>query len=233
VPNYAPKHLVDVGINIEKNIYNYKKSRNKNKKPRILYAGSATHFDITNAAGQQDDFRHVINYIWKDLTVDKKYEWVFLGGALPMRLTPFIGKGIEFHPWSPLPEYPDKIRNLNCQIMLAPLANNVFNKAKSNIKLTEGGVFGIPVIAQNLDCYNFDGWKYLFNNGDEMMSIIEHVLKTEKNYKEAIDFGRKYAERYMMKDHLDELVTLYTTPYGDEKRKEYKMFYGLNKEQFN
>jgi len=231
IPNYAPKHLVDVGFNMEKILFNYKKS--KTKKPRILYAGSATHFDIGNNVNQRDDFYHVADYIWHDLTVDKKYEWIFLGGALPLKLRQFINNGIEFHPWIPIPEYPDKIRNLNCQIMLAPLADNVFNRAKSNIKLTEGGIFGIPVIAQNLDCYNSDGWEYLFNTGAEMMAMIDHVLKNQTNYKRAVEFGRAYAEKYMLKDHLDELTTFYTTPYGDEKRKEHKMFYELNKDQFN
>ena len=47
LPNYAPKHLVDVGFNMDKLLFNYKKS--KNKKPRILYAGSAINFDISAA----------------------------------------------------------------------------------------------------------------------------------------------------------------------------------------
>jgi len=230
IPNYAPRHLVDIGFNMEKILFNYKKS--KNKKPRILYAGSATHFDISNRNWQKDDFHHITDLIMKDIMVDKKYEWVFLGGALPLKLRQFIGKGIEFHPWSPLPEYPDKIRNLNCQIMLAPLADNVFNRAKSNIKLTEGGTFGIPVVAQNIDCYNSDGWKYLFNTGDEMMQLIEYILRNQTNFKEAVEFGRSYADKYYLKDHLDELVTLYTTPYGDPKRKEHKFFYENNREQF-
>lgn len=232
VPNYAPKHLVDVGFNLEKNMFNYKKSKGKHKKPRILYAGSATHFDVTNNNYQRDDFQHITDYILDDIINKKKYEWVFLGGALPYRLREFIGKGVEFHPWIPLPEYPDFIRNLNCQIMLAPLADNVFNRAKSNIKLTEGGAFGIPVIAQNIDCYNVDGWKYLFNTGAEMMQMVEDVLKTPRAYQEAIEFGRKYAAKYELKNHLDELVNIYTTPYGDEKRKESKWFYEMNKDQF-
>jgi len=230
LPNYAPKHLVDIGFNMDKLLFNYKKS--KNKKPRILYAGSATHFDVVNKNGQKDDFSHINSYIIDDLLNKKKYEWVFLGGALPYRLREFIGRGVEFHPWIPLPEYPDFIRNLNCQIMLAPLEKNEFNRAKSNIKLTEGGAFGIPVIAQNLECYNFDGWKYLFDTGEQMMQMIEEVLKNKTNYQEAIEFGREYAKKYILKDHLDELVTIYSTEYGSEKRKAFPMFAELNKEQF-
>ena len=230
LPNYAPKHLVDIGFNMDKLLFNYKKS--KNKKPRILYAGSATHFDVIHKNSGKDDFFHINNYIIDDLLNKKKYEWVFLGGALPYRLREFIGKGVEFYPWIPLPEYPDFIRNLNCQIMVAPLENNEFNRAKSNIKLTEGGAFGIPVIAQNLECYNSDGWKYLFDTGEEMMKMIEEVIKNKTNYQEAIEFGREYAKKYILKDHLDELVTIYKTEYGSPERLQYQMFAELNKEQF-
>jgi hypothetical protein len=88
------------------------------------------------------------------------------------------------------------------------------------------------VVAQNIDCYNSDGWKYLFNTGDEMMQLIEYILRNQTNFKEAVEFGRSYADKYYLKDHLDELVTLYTTPYGDPKRKEHKFFYENNREQF-
>jgi hypothetical protein len=139
---------------------------------------------------------------------------------------------VEFYPWIPLSEYPDFIRNLNVQIMLAPLQDNVFNRAKSNIKLTEGGSLGIPVVAQNIECYNFDGWKYLFNTGEEMMKMIADILKNQNTFKEAVEFGRAYASRYMLKDHLDEIVTLYTTPYGSPERSKHQMFAELNKDQF-
>ena len=230
LPNYAPKHIFDPSFDMNKILFNYKRNR---KKPRVLYAGSMTHFDVANRANQKDDFYHVVDYIIKDLTQDKKYEWVFMGGALPLRLRQYIGKGVEFHTWSPLPEYAQAVKNLNCQIMLAPLVDNTFNRAKSNIKLTEGGMFGIPVIAQNIECYNFNGWKYLFTTGSEMMEQIDKILKNEGTFKTAIEFGRKYAEQYYLKDHLDEFTLLYTTPYGDDKRKNNKWFYEHNREQFN
>jgi hypothetical protein len=229
LPNYAPKHIFDSSFDMNKILFNFKKNR---KRPRILYAGSMTHFDVANRANQKDDFHHVVEAIHRDLTVDKKYEWVFMGGALPLSLRGFINKGIEFHPWSPLPEYAQVVKNLNCQIMLAPLVDNPFNKAKSNIKLTEGGMFGIPVVAQDLDCYNHNGWKYLFKTGADMMGQIESILKNEATFKQAVEFGKKYAEQYYLKDHLDEYIFLYTTPYGDEKRKDNKWFLGHNRGQF-
>ena len=229
IPNYAPKHIFDSSFDMNKILFNYKKNR---KKPRILYAGSMTHFDLINQANQKDDFYHVVDFILKDLVQDKKYEWVFMGGALPHKLKPCINKGIEFHSWSPLPEYAQAVKNLNCQIMLAPLIDNPFNRAKSNIKITEGGMFGIPVIAQDIDAYNFDGWKYLFKTGQQMMQQIENILKNEQTFRQAVEFGRKYAEKYYLKDHLDEYILLFTTPYGDEKRKANEYFLRNNPRQF-
>lgn len=230
LPNYAPKHIFDPSNNIERSVYNYKKNR---KKPRILYAGSMTHFDIANRTNQKDDFYHVVDYIMKDLLQEKKYEWVFMGGACPMKLRQFIGSGLEFHTWSPLPEYAQKVKDLNCQVMLAPLADNPFNRAKSNIKITEGGMFNIPVVAQDIDAYNADGWKYLFKTGQDMMNQIAAILKNEETYRAAIKHGREYAEQFYLKDHLDEYILLYTTEYGDEKRKENKWFVKNNPKQFD
>ncbi len=228
IPNYAPKYWLDRGYNEYDRITNY---RNHKKKPRILYAGSGTHFDVQNRTNQVDDFDHVVNFIGQDLAVHKKYEWVFLGG-LPLKLQQFIGKGVEFHPWTAITEYPELIKKINPNIMIAPLADNIFNRAKANIKLTEGAAFGIPVVAQNLDCYNKDGeWKWLFNDAREMKSHIDQIMASERTYKDAMQFSREYAEKYWMKDHMDEWLLIYETPYGDPKRKQNPHFARYNKEQ--
>jgi hypothetical protein len=227
IPNYAPKSWIDRGFD-EKKIL--KKYRRKGK-PRILYAGSGTHFDVTNKVGQKDDFGHVVDAIIKDITIDKKYEWVFFG-ALPMNLKQYIGKGIEFHPWCSILEYPEKIREFDVDVSIAPLQNNSFSRSKANIKLTEAGMQGIPCVAQNIDCYNSDGWKYLFNTAEEMFKQVDQILHTEKSYTDACKFAREYSEKFLLQDHLDEYTLLYTTDYGDTKRKENASFLKNNPEQF-
>jgi hypothetical protein len=197
----------------------------------VLYAGSGTHFDVSNKVGQKDDFGHVVDKIMEDITLHKKYEWVFFG-ALPLKLKQFIGKGIEFHSWTSILEYPQKLQEIDVDVAIAPLQDNIFSRSKANIKLTEAGVQGIPCIAQNIDCYNSDGWKYLFNTADELFNKIDEVLKTENSYIEACRFAREYSEQFFLQNHLDQYVLLYTTEYGDEKRKECKTFFNNNKEQF-
>lgn len=228
IPNYAPKNWIDRGYDKERVLETYRKHK---AKPRVLYAGSGTHFDVSNKVNQQDDFAGVVDAIAKDIMVDKKYEWVFLG-AIPLKLKQFVGKGIEFHNWCPITEYPEMIKKLKVNASIAPLQNNSFSRSKANIKLTEAGMQGIPCVAQNIDCYNFDGWKYLFDTSDQMFSILDDILSSELKYEEASDFAKKYSDGYLLQDHLDEYVLLYTTSYGDEKRRECASFLKNNPQQF-
>ena len=228
IPNYAPKSWLDRGYDAERVVQNY--TANK-KKPRILYAGSGTHFDVDNRVNQKDDFGEVVDYIIRDLIGPKKYQWIFLGG-LPLKLRQFVNNGVEFHNWTAITEYPELLKSIKANVMIAPLANNTFNRAKANIKLTEGGSMGIPVIAQNLECYNSDGWKYLFDTTPEMFKHIDSILQNESTYAEASKYARDYADKHWLKDHLNEWELLYTTEYGSEERKKNEHFLRNNPEQF-
>lgn len=227
IPNYAPKSWIDVGYDEEKILKKYR----ENRKPRVLYAGSGTHFDVTNRTGQKDDFGHVVDLIIQDITIHKKYDWVFFG-ALPLKLKQFIGNGVEFHQWCSILEYPQKIKEMNVDVTLAPLQNNAFSRSKANIKLTEAGSQGIPCVAQNIDCYNSDGWKYTFDTAEQMFQRVDEILESEESYMSACRFAREYSQNYFLQNHLDQYVLLYTTEYGDPKRKECDAFLRNNPQQF-
>lgn len=228
IPNYAPKSWLDRGHDEESVIDNFIKHK---QKPRVLYAGSGTHFDVDNRVNQKDDFAHVVDFIIKDLTVHKKYEWVFVGG-LPQRLRQFINNGIEFHNWSAITEYPDLIKSLNVNAAIAPLADNAFSRSKANIKLMEYGALGIPCVAQDLDPYNSDGWTHLFTTGEQMMTELSKIVSSEMAFKKAVKEARAYAERFWLKDHLDQYSLLYTTEFGSAERLKNKVFVDNNKQQF-
>lgn len=226
IPNYIPRSWADYGFDITYKMNQYKST----KKPRIVYAGSSTHFDILNKTGQKDDFDHVVDYIIKDITIDKKYQWVFLGGY-PLKLKPYIdNKTVEYHAWGPLNEYPLKLKQLNGQVMIAPLADNIFNASKANIKLTEAAAAGMPCVAQNLPCYK--DWKYSFNTGEEMMKTIKDVLSSPFKYKQALEYSREYLEKYWLDEHVDDHLLVYTTEYGSEERKKNATFVRNNPKQF-
>ena len=103
-----------------------------------------------------------------------------MGGA-PLKLKPFIDNGdIEFHPWATLPDYPQAIADLNVNCLIAPLANNEFNKCKSNIKHLEGATQGIPVVCQDLITYESSPNR--FQTGEEMIDQIRSILKDTDTY---------------------------------------------------
>ena len=212
IPNYPPKWWIGNFFNEKRISTNYD---NHKKKPRILYAGSGAHFDVDNRVNQNDDFRHVLDTIVK--TKDK-YQWVFLG-AFPLALRPLVTNGtFEYHPWSMLYHYPEAIHNLNVNMMVAPLQDNTFNRAKSDLKYIEACSFGLPIACQ--DMVTYEAAPYKFKTGDEMVDVIDDVLSTKSRYMTICQRARKYAESRWLEneDNINKYVELYTLPYGHPKR---------------
>ena len=218
IPNYPPKFWMGRFYNSDHIDDNYRKfcSGNKNHKPRIIYPGSGAHFDVDNRVKQNDDFAHVRDVIAK---TSDKYQWVFLG-AYPLPLTNLVREGkIEFHPWKRLYEYPQMIHDLNPNIVVAPLQNNTFNKAKSDLKYIEASCYGLPSVCQDIDTYKNAPLR--FTTGDEMIDHIDKLVKSSGHYRNHSKLGRAVAEdRFLENDvNIDKYVELYTFPHKDEKRK--------------
>jgi len=212
IPNYVPRFWMGNFYNKEKLLKNLNDNKNK---PRILYNGSAAHFDVDNRVKQHDDFYHVNEAIIK---TRKKFKWIFIGAA-SQTLIPYIKSGeIEFHPWCKLMDYPYFIDKLNVQMMVAPLADNTFNKSKSDLKYLEGACYGIPVACQDMVTYK--NAPIRFKTGDEMIDQIDENLK-EGNYKRQATNARKIAESRFLENegNIMKFVEMYKYPYGSIERK--------------
>lgn len=212
IPNYPPKWWMGHYYNEKRISENYDKFR---ERPRILYAGSGAHFDVDNRVGQNDDFYHVVEAIVK---TRHKYRWVFLG-AFPLPLKPYVMNGdLEFHPWAQLYSYPERIYNLNCNMFVAPLQNNTFNKAKSDLKYIEACCYGIPIACQDMVTYQNAPIK--FNTGDQMLACIEETLDKKGKYMNLCAKNRKVAEDRWLENenNINKYVELYTQPYGSSDR---------------
>ena len=217
IPNFVPDfwmgHLFD-GKKVARQF-----EANKNQ-PRILYTGSGAHYDVDNKTGGKDDFTHVRDFI--RATVDK-YKWIFCG-AFPPPLEDLVRAGkIEFYPWQTLIAYPRFVENLNAQLMVAPLQDNSFNRAKSDIKFIEACTLGIPCICQDMETYSSAPEALRFKTAEELAAKIESVLswKNRNKYYENIyklrDIGK---QRTLELDqnigaHLEAL----NTPFGSPDRK--------------
>ena len=211
IPNYMPRFWIGNHYNPKKIEENFRRNI---RKPRILYAGSGAHFDVSNKVNQQDDFAHVLDVIAK--TVDD-FQWVFMG-AFPQLLKPLIqARKIEFHPWAPLYEYPRKLQELKINCMVAPLQDNNFNRAKSNLKFIEACAFGIPIACQDMCTYSDAHFK--FNTGEEMIDNVKEILRGSGSYMNHSSSARDVAEGLWLEDHIEEYSELYRYDYGDPRRK--------------
>jgi hypothetical protein len=212
IPNYPPKwwmgHFYDKAA-IERNFH-----KNK-KKPRIVYSASGAHFDVDNRVGQKDDFHHVVDVIRR--TVDD-YQWVFLG-AHPLPLTDLVTCGkIEFYNWSRLYEYPQLLKDARPNLFIAPLIDNTFNRAKSDLKYIEACCHGIPAICQDLCTYENAPFK--FNTGDELIDQIKRLVGHKSPYMKHSDNARAIADTRWLEldENIDKYQQLYKYPYKHPER---------------
>ncbi len=114
--------------------------RRQGNKPRVGWAGGAGH------TGDLELIADVV----RDLA--DEVEWVFLG-MCPDKLRPYMH---EFHEGVAIDDYPAKLASLNLDLGLAPLEINLFNQCKSNLRLLEFGVCGIPVVCTDIRPYQND-----------------------------------------------------------------------------
>ncbi len=111
--------------------------RRTSTKPRIGWAGGTTH------QGDLVFLKEIIEQTRNEA------DWVFMG-MCPPEIKPLLA---EYHPLVPMAEYPAYLASLNLDIAVAPLAMTPFNQAKSNLRLLEYGMLGLPVICTDIDPY--------------------------------------------------------------------------------
>lgn len=212
VPNFVPKFWMGNHYNKRKIQQAYDDNKHR---PRILYAGSGAHYDIDNKVGGKDDFAEVLDVVIK---TRKKYKWIFLG-AFPPPIAEYIrSREIEFYNWTSLMAYPDAITKINPQLIVAPLIDNEFNRAKSNIKFLESCVMGLPCLVQNMVTYQ-DAPDFLkFKDAQEFEDKIGKVLGNRKNYHGNVETFRSVGEQYFLERpenigcHIEALTTPWNSP---------------------
>ncbi|MFT4190789.1 MAG: O-antigen biosynthesis protein, partial [Comamonas sp.] len=73
-------------------------------------------------------------------------EWVFMG-MKPQ------GVRCEFHTGVSFEQYPAKLASLDLDLAVVPLEINRFNECKSNLRLMELGILGVPVVCTDIEPY--------------------------------------------------------------------------------
>jgi glycosyltransferase involved in cell wall biosynthesis len=122
---------------------NWNKPLPQRQKLRIGWAGTTTHLE---------DMRLIRAELIHFLRTYPEVQLVIGGDARIMDLfAPLPERQRIFLPFRPYREYPDLLAEFD--ILLAPLADTPFNRAKSDVKLVEAGARRIPWVASALPAY--------------------------------------------------------------------------------
>lgn len=162
--------------------------KQQGKKIRVGWAGAQQHH------GDIDILSEVVAETYKEV------EWVFFG-MCPENLRNYVH---EFHPAVALDEYPEKLARLNFDLAVAPLEMNKFNEAKSNLRLLEYGVLGIPVVATEIFPYQNTPAKTVENDKDQWIEAIrERIYDIDSTEKEGRRLRKWVVENYLLENNLE------------------------------
>ena len=113
--------------------------------------------------------------------LNKKYNFqIFFFGYIPdWALSGF--KSVYIRP-VPIEKYIDTLLTLPLDIAIAPLVDNKFNRAKSNIKILEYGLCGFPVVASDVGEYSKVPSEVVIkakNTTEDWYNALEKLIKDD------------------------------------------------------
>lgn len=183
IPNYLPQVVWNT-------VYKqYVRTPDNNRVPRIGWSGGIGH---------PGDLKllHEIADILGD-----KVKWVFLGDTPPG----FDPSNAEIRQPVNVAEYPKALYSLDLDLALAPLLDNDFNRAKSNLRILEYAACAYPVIASNIKTYQGTPATLLNNNASWWAN---EILKKLADREELRAEGKLMQDwlwaNYKLEDHLEE-----------------------------
>lgn len=167
----------------------------------FYYAGSPTHYN--NAAQMPGDFSNA----WVEYLQDKK---VIVQGVVPYFIKP-----IAVHNWSALNAYAHDfyIGTRQCDFIIAPLANNVFNRCKSDLKYLEACAVGKVCLMTEFEDGPYNGaHPYQLIPANATKKQLAYCIdRAKENYKEILD----YQYEYLNNRWLDNNIGMYQALFKD------------------
>lgn len=172
---------------------------------RVLWAGSPSHFG---------DLAELSKILVEFAKSHKDVRLVFFGRK-PVDLEE-VSEQVEFHDWVEFAEFPQKLADLKADIAIAPLSDVPFNYAKSNLRLTQYGATGYPIIASDVGQYRETGKGFvpLCGKPSEWREALEfhhaHPGFRKLMAKKAMEF----AQQYDINRHAPEIEKAYLSLSG-------------------
>lgn len=217
IPNFASRSWFNHVYDKDRIMTNYVVNK---KRPRILISSGGTHYNMHELSPYtENDYTNVLDTIIST-RYDFKYVWL---GSCPPSIRPFINCGdMEIYPWVNPSDFPYMMKQTNCQLSIASLAYNEFNRSKSSIKFQEACYSGLPFVGQDIECYNMAFNK--FKSGDEMVDLIKHIVSDEEIYHNEVIKHYEESNKWWLDDKIDDILNIYYTPFGDSSRYNSKWF---------
>ena len=159
------------------------------QRPRIGWAGSHGHEgDLPLLKSIIEATRHEAN-------------WIFFG-MCPREIRPLLA---EYHEPVPFDAYPQKLAALDLDIAVAPLEDIPFNHAKSNLRLLDYGVLGLPVVCTDVPPYRDSPAKRVANTPKDWIAALrERIHDPDAAEREGAAMKDWVLRDYIVEDHLDE-----------------------------
>lgn len=120
------------------------------KKPRVLYAGSMTHFK----EGHLGDFDGPWVPWMREAAGKGEIDLHCFGFSAPEFLADVP---VTLHPYVPAVAFPATVAAIRPDIYLAPLQDNEFNRCKSDLKLLEAAAVGAVLLGSNFKDSPYSG----------------------------------------------------------------------------
>jgi len=97
------------------------------------------------------------------------------------------------------------LARLNLDLAIAPLEDNSFNEAKSNLRLLEYGILGWPVICSDVYSYRGAPVTCVANTAESWLSAIRQAIDNRKSlYDQGEKLRQWVIDNYMLKDNLQQ-----------------------------
>jgi len=164
---------------------------------RILWQGGDSHSE------DLEPLSHAISHLSRKYP---KVKWIFWGALFDWIVHDIPAGRYEFHRWVDAKAYFTKLGTIAHDINIAPLADQIFNKSKSAIKMYESACLKNPVmtVAQNFGPYAaeiIDGETgVLFNDPsqfiDKMSWMIEDAAERKRIAANAKDWTMENRSAY-------------------------------------
>ena len=169
---------------------NLRPRRRQSTRPRVGWVGGSGH------GGDLAMMTEVM------AALSGEVDWVLMG----MRLDAMLPHLSEYHDGVLFDAYADKVSSLNLDLAIAPLEDNPFNEAKSNLRLLEYGILGFPVICSDVYPYRGDLPVTRVRNrtADWIAAIREHIGDLDQCAQRGDALRQCVSERWMLEDHLTE-----------------------------